>query len=85
MPVQVLRATVQRKIESDLGRSKVHRAGECVVDHRDKIVRAGELHDTHKVRHLHERVRDGLDVDSACVRLELASPIFGIASIDKTV
>src|SRR5713226_9657324 len=38
MAIQVLGATVERKIEAVFRRAKIYRAGEGVIDHRDNAV-----------------------------------------------
>jgi len=65
VPVQVLRRAVQREVEAAGGGAEVDGRGEGVVHEADEVVRAGEGDHRVEVRHLHERVGDGFDVDRA--------------------
>src|SRR6266478_956908 len=83
VPVQVLRATVQRNIEAPLGGSEVDRARERVVDERDQPVFFRERGGCFEVAHLQRRVRHCFDIDRFCVRSQLAFPGIGIVTVDE--
>ena len=85
VPVEVLGATVQRQIESDLGGPEVHGARERVVHHRNELVRFRELDDRVQVRHLHEGVRDRFHEDHARVGAHRLPPVLWIVPIDEGV
>src|SRR6185503_6301098 len=81
--VQILRATVQRKIEAPLGWSEVNRAGERVVDHRDQSVFLRERNGCIEIAHLKHRIRHCLDVNGFCVWPQLALPRVRIIAVDE--
>ena len=58
--VEILGPAVKRQIKPVLGGAEVHRTGERVVDQRQNLVTLGELDSGSQIRHLHQRVGDGL-------------------------
>src|SRR5258708_38159631 len=61
MAVEILRATMERQIETDLGRAEIDRTGESIIDNRNQAVDACELNRCAKTGDLHQRIRDGLE------------------------
>src|SRR5207248_4013319 len=85
MSVEILRATVERKIKVPLCRTEIDGARKCVIDQRYQAVRPGELCYGLKVRDLQQWVADSLDIYRLRIRPKLAFPGIRIAGIDEAV
>src|SRR6266516_1957559 len=66
-------------------RAEVYGTRKRVVDYRDQSVMLREVHDSLKIRHLHEGVRDRLDIDRFRVRPDFLLPRLLVVSVDESV